>query len=298
MTSQEKLLSYVILGISKGLLGEFDEVPDEPASTKTATRLAELTKATEVVVENQLALDNRLARLEDELRALRADLKEYTLVAAMRPPAAAEPTPITAEPTPITEAVTRVTRAEAYVEEIENREQLRDLADLVDCVRVQRGISREQMAQDVGSPMEPLGELMQTDLATLARAAKMLNETGPQRMHAPLAPYPSLSSPPPTPDLSSPPAKVEPTKRTKRSAKGSKPAKQSSKSTKPAKQSSTRSSKKQPKAQATNDEVPVVEPWMSEWADKVAEGMGVPNPSEQTATGETVVRLRAKGGRR
>ena len=290
MTNQEKLLSYVILGISKGLLGEFDEVPDEPPSTKTATRLAELTKATEVVVENQLALDNRLARLEDELRALRADLKEYTLIAAMRPPATAEP-PLAPQSMPTTKGVARV-------EEVENREQLRHLADLVDCVRVQRGISREQMAQDVGAPVEPLGELMQTDLATLARAAKMVNETGPQRMHAPLAPYPSLSSPPPNPDLSSPPPKAEPTKRTKRSAKGSKPAKQSSKSTKPAKQSSTRSSKKQPKAQATSDEVPVVEPWMSEWADKVAEGMGVPKPSEQTATGETVVRLRAKGGRR
>ena len=89
-------------------------------------------------------------------------------------PDGAEPTPITAEPTPITEAVTRVTRAEAYVEEIENREQLRDLADLVDCVRVQRGISREQMAQDVGSPVELLGEVMRRGLATLARAAKMV----------------------------------------------------------------------------------------------------------------------------
>ena len=272
MTNQEKLLSYVILGISKGLLGEFDEVPDEPASTKTATRLAELTKATEVVVENQLALDNRLARLEDELRALRADLKEYTLVAAMRPPAAAEPTPITAEPTPITEAVTRVTRAEAYVEEIENREQLRDLADLVDCVRVQRGISREQMAQDLGSPVELLGDVMRRGLATLARAAKMVNETGPLRTHAPLSPYAPLSSPPSRADLSPQPPEAEPTKRTKGTSKSNKPAKQSSK----------RSSKKQPRAQATGDEAP---------------GMGVLTPSEQTATGETVVRLRANGGR-
>ena len=167
MTNQEKLLSYVILGISKGLLGEFDEVPDEPASTKTATRLAELTKATEVVVENQLALDNRLARLEDELRALRADLKEYTLVAAMRTPAAAEPTPAS-------QSMPRTTNGAAHVEEVENRELLRHLADLVDCVRVQRGISREQMSQDVGWPMEPLDELMRRDLATLARAAKMV----------------------------------------------------------------------------------------------------------------------------
>ena len=115
MTNQEKLLSYVILGISKGLLGEFDEVPDESSSTKTATRLAELTKATEVVVEHQLALDNRLARLEDELRALRADLKEYTLIAAMRTPAAAEPTPAS-------QSMPRTTNGAARVEEVESRE--------------------------------------------------------------------------------------------------------------------------------------------------------------------------------
>ncbi|MCA9635195.1 MAG: hypothetical protein KC420_04090, partial [Myxococcales bacterium] len=64
MTNQEKLLSYVILGISKGLLGEFDEVPDESSSTKTATRLAELTKAIEMLSENLLALDTRLHRME------------------------------------------------------------------------------------------------------------------------------------------------------------------------------------------------------------------------------------------
>ena len=283
MTNQEKLLSYVILGISKGLLGEFDEVPDRPTSTKMATRLAELTKATEVVVENQLALDNRLARLEDELRALRAYLKDCALVAAMGPPTTAEPT--------------TVTRTEAYVDEIENLE-LHDLAELVDCVRVLWGISREQLAQSMRCPVEALSEAMRTDLAILRKTARMVIETGPLRTHDPLAPYASLSSPASKADLSSPPPKAEPTKRTKRSAKRSKPAKQRSESTKPAKQSSTRSSKKQPKAQTTSDEVPVVEPWMSEWADEVAEGMGVPKPSEQTATGETVVRLRAKGGHR
>ena len=247
------LLFKFLLDLNEGLVEPARSTADE-----TAGRLAELTKAIEMLSENLLALDTRLHRMEGEVLCL----------------------PTTTDPT------------DRLMEELENfasaqRPMAYDLqchlVDLVDCVRVQRGLSREYLAQEVRWPIDGDGaadllyQIMRIDPVTLGRVAKVVNESAPHRTSAP-EPGALLAPPPLTTDTPTPPA----TKSNRRTSK---------------KQARTRTTK-QPKAQAASDEVPVVEPWMSEWADKVAEGMGVPKPSEQTATGETVVRLRAKGGRR
>ena len=247
------LLFKFLLDLNEGLVEPARSTADE-----TAGRLAELTKAIEMLSENLLALDTRLHRMEGEVLCL----------------------PTTTDPT------------DRLMEELENfasaqRPMAYDLqchlVDLVDCVRVQRGLSREYLAQEVRWPIDGDGaadllyQIMRIDPVTLGRVAKVVNESAPHRTSAP-EPGALLAPPPLTTDVTPPPPATESKRRTSK--------KQAKKRT------------KKQKAQAASDEVPVVEPWMSEWADKVAEGMGVPNPSEQTATGETVVRLRAKGGRR